>query len=394
MIYVVTGFKRSGTSVMMEILRQHGIRPYYSVSFEQTMIKNKQRKNHYYYEDPQKVYNGFTSEDVKLLEGRAIKVLVQGMSNLPDCKKKTIFMKRDWKDIKRSLRCYKSRREVRKEKKVFNSIDMDKLCDEHQVLIVDYNLLLKCDRDTLNQLGEYLQIPINRYKIKDIIDQKVTAKRLRIVVIYVEHSHVDVYRRFKHDLSLLLSPIDFTWIRVQQQDNPTDSLDSLTGDNTYREFSGWDAGLNILDLYEIDYDGVLFVNDTVEKDIYSKLTYERFKKAIQKNMVIGRPQNKPVIVSHGGRSFKRHIRSNLFFFPKPLVRQYGSMVQYKTVPEIIDSGWYNYFLDNIWHNKSARGGKLLSIVNEDMILFKIKSLGYKLIPIFPNTKKKIRYYLT
>ena len=107
-IVVVTGYKRSGTSLMMRILKEIGYEPVVSPELEEH-LKATVPKNEYFLEHIDHVYNGFEDGDIE--EGKCVKVLCKQLDKIPkNCK--VIFMYRDTWNIMESLKEYKTPTEM------------------------------------------------------------------------------------------------------------------------------------------------------------------------------------------------------------------------------------------------------------------------------------------
>ena len=118
-IVVVTGYKRSGTSLMMRILQEIGYEPVVSQDLEK-YLKKTVPKNEYFLEHIKHVYDGF--EDGEIPEGSCVKVLCCKLDKIPkNCK--TIFMMKDVFRILDSLNEYKTPTEMVGEQAILQKYD-------------------------------------------------------------------------------------------------------------------------------------------------------------------------------------------------------------------------------------------------------------------------------
>lgn len=105
MLYVVTGFPRSGTSMMMRCLHFAGIEPVVSASRETAMAK---RNNGPYAANPHGFYEVDEREALRvgflenIEDGRAIKLLPTSLTCLPVRPTTVIWMRRDPVEIRQS----------------------------------------------------------------------------------------------------------------------------------------------------------------------------------------------------------------------------------------------------------------------------------------------------
>lgn len=105
MIYVVTGFPRSGTSMMMRCLQFAGIKPVVSASREAAMAHRNQG------EYPANPYGFFECQESEYMrvgfldsieDGRSIKLLTTSLPFIPARPTTVIWMRRDPAEIRKS----------------------------------------------------------------------------------------------------------------------------------------------------------------------------------------------------------------------------------------------------------------------------------------------------
>lgn len=180
--YVVSGFKRSGTSLMMMILYEIGIMPYYSWEKE-FALKSEHGTNNKFYFETKHVHKGFEKSDLIKFRGQSIKIFSYGLDNIPfECDEniKMIYMSRDKKDIVNSIKSYKSNPEkiyktftLEKDIELIERIDNDKLSKRFNALIINYDELITNPVQELIKLREYLQIDFNINHVAKVIEPKI-----------------------------------------------------------------------------------------------------------------------------------------------------------------------------------------------------------------------------
>lgn len=112
-IIIVSGFKRSGTSLMMHILKHLDVPLYYDHEYESFLQQNlPDTANKYYYEHPEivEVFQ-FESEQLRFLQGFAVKSFVFALMNWPETSNipvKLVLMTRDLDAIAKSMQKYKT----------------------------------------------------------------------------------------------------------------------------------------------------------------------------------------------------------------------------------------------------------------------------------------------
>ncbi|MEA1898680.1 MAG: hypothetical protein U9N53_13550, partial [Bacteroidota bacterium] len=183
-IYIVSGFKRSGTSLMMSMLIKMGINPYYSRGRERTMINRFPAENPFFYESGKYVHKGFGVKDIPKLKGKCVKIFSYATQNLPEeylDMYKMIIMDRPKEDVIRSIRKYKdpevlsktnqSERHVfktytlEKDLELLETTDFEEMAIKFGGLIVKYEDLLNDPVSELERIGDYLGFDFNISKV-------------------------------------------------------------------------------------------------------------------------------------------------------------------------------------------------------------------------------------
>lgn len=104
-LYIVSGFMRSGTSMMMECLEKGGMDIVYSEKRNVEMNKRWGEPayvpNHNYYELDLETY--LQGDLATKFAGKAVKCLWGGLLRLPPAHYRVIVMRRPYKEIRRSL---------------------------------------------------------------------------------------------------------------------------------------------------------------------------------------------------------------------------------------------------------------------------------------------------
>ena len=113
---LVTGFKRSGTSLMMELLRRAGFAPHFDADFEHYLVHTYAAQNEYFYEDAAIVHGGAALCDARLAQlaagQQAAKVFAYGINDAVRRAAaagtvRVVMMRRHESAIKSSIAAYK-----------------------------------------------------------------------------------------------------------------------------------------------------------------------------------------------------------------------------------------------------------------------------------------------
>lgn len=198
----------------------------------------------------------------------------------------------------------------------------------------------------------------------------------------------------------------------------SNSLYRLDGDNSGREFSGWQKGLTYLHSRLDDYDAILFGNDAFLAYGWSLLEF-----ADRMNLnhwrrkypsAIGQIDTKGIYLEAFGHDVSRWICTNCFFLSRPMIENIGSVVsltdndmdtiispQFPGHPKQKDYAAYfrkdcplndNYkqmavtWLTGEWHGKfeiqeatwDLFRTKLRSLINESLLTARILHCGYSI----------------
>lgn len=164
---------------------------------------------------------------------------------------------------------------------------------------------------------------------------------LSLAVIFAEynrpeHGGSDLAFTQLQELLSSLAGIPTTYLRVDNREEGTPlrqeeaHLYRLGGDNRYREFSGWQKGVETIAQLHLPFDLVLFVNDMFRKpgesflkDYATETTLERVR---QENIVLGRIDSTGQQYTALGHDIHHWICTNCFLLPWPALTRIGSLV--------------------------------------------------------------------
>jgi hypothetical protein len=169
MIYVVSGFKRSGTSMMMRVLQEIGIEPFYDRKREDFMVNEYVAENPYFFEVESKVFKGFREGEIP--DGMAIKVLIyRGKIRVPKDICKIIIMKRKKESVMDSLKKYKRKKHFKFDARDYLKVDYEKIRQKYNGIVIDYDTILENPVKELTRLKDFLGIDFDIAKISKVID--------------------------------------------------------------------------------------------------------------------------------------------------------------------------------------------------------------------------------
>lgn len=179
MIHIVSGFMRSGTSMMMEALIAGGMDADWSK--DRNKVADKCADANYHPNE-----NGLYEIDLKEYEqvdfplkhdGKLIKVMLWGLDNLAVDEYRVIIMKRDPEEIRQSFEAFTGRKFDHPwlkeyESRIERSFDMLRnRADIHSVLVVDYRRMLDNPEFNFSKIAG-LGWPVDHFKAAAAIDPK------------------------------------------------------------------------------------------------------------------------------------------------------------------------------------------------------------------------------
>ena len=170
-IYIVSGYKRSGTSLMMKILDHLGLELDYDVKFSCDVIKNGNFKQKYVFEIKEIVYG--QPFELEKFEGKVIKVLASGVLSSQNNSKniKMIYMSRDKNEILNSMRKYKNESDMKREKNIISRIPKNKIFKVFNPLEVNFIDLINAPKEIIMDVIDYLDLKPTTLQIECAISE-------------------------------------------------------------------------------------------------------------------------------------------------------------------------------------------------------------------------------
>ena len=162
--YIVSGIERSGTSMMMQILRAGGV----PTSFDDTRKADENNPKGYYELEGGKIINKLLEKTFPIDEykGKFIKITAFGLTFLPQKKYKIIFMERNLEEVLDSMeKMAKIEDESREEtKESFERLNEKIKRDiqnreDVEVLFINYNDIIKNPEDGIKKICAFVSLP-------------------------------------------------------------------------------------------------------------------------------------------------------------------------------------------------------------------------------------------
>ena len=167
--------------------------------------------------------------------------------------------------------------------------------------------------------------------------------KIRVIVLFVQYNQKQYNYSYKLLISILNKFSDFDFFRLVIDNSIEDKnfvidIDNgvlIGGDNSEREFSGWECGLRYVESNIKEYDLILFINEAF--NVYGDAYINRYlrtaaNRSLKFNAVAG-----PIDKDEKNRTlrlydfgFKRWLRTNMFFVPKAIMDKIGCII---TLPD-------------------------------------------------------------
>jgi len=182
--YIVSGIERSGTSMLMQILRAGGV----PVSFDDSRPSDQSNPKGYYELAGGKIINKlmdgtFPLEDYK---GKFVKITAYGLKYLPKGNYMVIYSERNIEEILDSMEKMagindKNREETREAFIKLNRMIKKQITSRNdtEVLLVNYNKILSNTRESIKNIQDFIGLSENVInKMIKVVDDKLYRQRV------------------------------------------------------------------------------------------------------------------------------------------------------------------------------------------------------------------------
>ena len=186
--FVVSGYMRTGTSMMMKALEKGGMEAAYNT--DRNKLNDLHGDEHYtpnlggYYElkhDDYLVY-GFPRE----YKGKVIKILGKGIWNFVKGNYKIVYMKRDFEEIRQSFEAFFDKPIVVDEKRYYeivkDSLDIIEVRQDMEVTVFNYRDVVENPKESFTILANK-GWPIDVDKAVDVVDPAQYRFRLENLAV-------------------------------------------------------------------------------------------------------------------------------------------------------------------------------------------------------------------
>ena len=181
--YIVSGLERSGTSMMMQILRAVDV----PVAFDDLRLPDENNPRGYFELNGGKIINKLMTGTFSLdqYKGFFIKITAYGLLYLPPGKYKIIYMERNLEEIFDSMQKMSAVIDIDSEKTKESFVKLNKKVKHEiqqrqdiEVLFVNFNEILLSPIDPIKSICEFIPLPLTDLKkMVDAIDLRLYRQR-------------------------------------------------------------------------------------------------------------------------------------------------------------------------------------------------------------------------
>ena len=172
--YIVSGLERSGTSMLMQILRSGDL----AISYDESRSPDESNPKGYYELEGGKIINKLIdgSFPLKNHKGKFLKITSYGLKYLPPGKYKIIYSERNIEEILDSMEKMIGEKDTSREVTKMSFVKLNDMIKNYiakrediDVLLVDYNEIISNPKENISNIIDFLGLP------KDILDKMVNA---------------------------------------------------------------------------------------------------------------------------------------------------------------------------------------------------------------------------
>lgn len=181
--YIISGLERSGTSMLMQILKSGDI----PVAFDNKRPADYNNLKGYYELEGGKIINKLMDKTFPLnqYKGKFIKITAYGLQFLPPGKYKIIYSERNIEEILDSMEKMMEKKDENREKTKKSFIKLNNMIkqmlrerEDIDALFVNYNKTLIDPKENIQKIVEFLNLPHeNIEKMLDTVDEKLYRQR-------------------------------------------------------------------------------------------------------------------------------------------------------------------------------------------------------------------------
>jgi hypothetical protein len=181
--YIISGLERSGTSMLMQILRAGDI----PISHDNTRPADESNPKGYYELAGGKIINKLMDGSFPITnhKGKFIKVTSFGLKYLPPGKYKIIYSERDIEEILDSMEKMIGDKDPDREETKVSFVKLNNMIKEYvqeredmDILFINYNNILSYPKENIGKIIKFLNVPDSLLeKMIKTVDKKLYRQR-------------------------------------------------------------------------------------------------------------------------------------------------------------------------------------------------------------------------
>jgi len=181
--YIVSGLERSGTSLLMQILKAGGI----PIGFDESRSANNSNPKGYYELEGGKIINRLIDETFSFekYKGKFIKITAFGLKFLPPGKYKIIYSERNIEEILDSMEEMMGKKDLKRDETKQAFVRLNNMIKKHisirkdmEHIIINYNQTISNPKSNINKIAGFLKLPEEtQSKMMTAIDSRLYRQR-------------------------------------------------------------------------------------------------------------------------------------------------------------------------------------------------------------------------
>jgi hypothetical protein len=181
--YIVSGLERSGTSMLMQILKAGDL----PIGFDETRPADENNPKGYYELEAGKIINRLIDGTFPLekYKGKFIKITAFGLKFLPPGKYKIIYSERNIEEILDSMEKMMGKKDLKRDKTKQTFVKLNNIIKQQirerkdtEHIIINYNQTILDPKSNINKIAGFLNLPQEtQSKMITAVDSRLYRQR-------------------------------------------------------------------------------------------------------------------------------------------------------------------------------------------------------------------------
>ena len=181
--YIVSGLERSGTSMLMQILKAGGL----PIGFDESRPADESNPKGYYELEGGKIINRLIDGTFPLekYKGKCIKITAFGLKFLPPGKYKIIYSERNIEEILDSMEKMMGKKDLKRDETKQTFVKLNNIIkqqmrerEDTEHIIINYNQTISDPKSNINKIAGFLNLPKEtQMKMITVVDSRLYRQR-------------------------------------------------------------------------------------------------------------------------------------------------------------------------------------------------------------------------